>query len=88
MDDKISALESADGGHHSGHLHNEQQRVDGESEVESTSGRDTVEVTGTTARSATPKEAHDLALRENITIAEAYSRLLGVECGINKTDEE
>jgi len=40
---------------------------------------DTVDVTEstTTTRRATPKEALELAIRENITIAEAYICLLG-----------
>ncbi len=42
---------------------------------------DTVDVTESTTRTASPKEARELAIRENITIQEAYSKLLGVEVG-------
>ena len=79
MDDKFSALEPDNGGRDGEHFHNERQRLDSEPEDSGVAGRDAVEVTGTTNRSATPKEAHDLALRENITITEAYSRLLGAD---------
>jgi len=64
MDDEFSSLESADGGYHGGHLHHEQQRISSEPEVESTSGCDTV-----------ADRARELAIRENITVGEAYSRL-------------
>ena len=73
MDDKLSSLESDNSGHHDEHLHNEFERIDSESEYTNPSGLDPVK------RNVKPREAHDLALRENITIAEAYSRLSGAD---------
>lgn len=86
MDDKLSSLESDNGGHHGEHLHHERERIDSEPEDPGVAGCDTVDVTEstTTTRSATPKEALDLAIRENITISEAYSRLLGVDVGADQ----
>ncbi len=80
MDNKFSSREPDNSGHHGKHLRDEQLRIDSEPEDTGSTGLDTVEVTDTT-RSASPKEAHDLALRKNITISEAYSILLGTECG-------
>ena len=73
MDDKLSSLESDNSGHNGKHIHNEFERLDSEPEDTNTSGFDTVR------RNVKPREAHDLALRENITIAEAYSRLSGAD---------
>lgn len=82
MDDKFSALESDNGGRDGEHIRDKGQRIASESEDSGIAGRDTVK------RPIDPKEAHELALHENITIAEAYSRLLGVECGIGEEDEK
>ena len=79
MDDKLSSRESDHSGHHGEHIRDKRKRIDSEPEDPGSAGLDTVDVSKTTTRSVSPKEAHDLALRENITIAEAYSRLLGAD---------
>ena len=73
MDDKLSSLESDNSGHNGKHIRDEFERIDSESEDTNPSGLDPVR------RNVKPGEAHDLALRENITIAEAYSRLSGAD---------
>ena len=64
MDDKFSAREPDNGGHHGEHIHHEQQRIDSEPEDPGVAGCDTI-----------VEQARELAIQENITVGEAYSRL-------------
>ena len=73
MDDELNTLEPGNSGHHGKHIRDEFERLDSEPEDPHPSGLDPVK------RNVKPREAHDLALRENITIAEAYSRLSGAD---------
>ena len=70
MDDELNTQQPDHSGHHGEYIRDEFERIDSKPEDPNPSGLNAV---------VNPRDAHNLALRENITIAEAYSRLSGAD---------